>query len=348
MTQGRSIRLFLVDGTPTGIITAEIMNWTGHVIIAPRSLLADFVQRGEAGRTGVYFLVGENPESALKPLVYIGETDNVGKRLIQHNKDDAKGYFDRICVVTSKDQNLTKAHARYLESRLIAIAAKAGSSAVQNNTAPDFALLPEADLSDMEFFIEQIRIVLPVLGLNFLRESGPTLLLAKVDQETSTSVEVISGGQATRARMGPMTAEEMGRAFYGRYRPSSEGKASPVFEIRDEKNGLVARAVEIDGQMVIIEGSQVRKDEMSSLSSTLKQRRRDYVNSGILVGNAAAPNLLVFTTDVAFNSPSQASDMVFARASNGRMEWVIPETKQTYAAWQQAQIAARAPKGGDE
>ncbi len=31
MSQGRSLRLFLVDGTPNGLLTAEIMNWTGHV-----------------------------------------------------------------------------------------------------------------------------------------------------------------------------------------------------------------------------------------------------------------------------------------------------------------------------
>ena len=53
MAQGRSIRLFLADGSPNGIITAEIMNWTGHIIVAPRSRLTDFVQRPEAGRTGV-------------------------------------------------------------------------------------------------------------------------------------------------------------------------------------------------------------------------------------------------------------------------------------------------------
>lgn len=31
MTQGRSIRLFLVDGTPNRLLSAEIMNCTGHL-----------------------------------------------------------------------------------------------------------------------------------------------------------------------------------------------------------------------------------------------------------------------------------------------------------------------------
>lgn len=126
MTKGRSIRLFLADGTPGGIITAEIMNWTGHVMNAPRSRLADLIQRAEAGRTGIYILSGADPDGGYKPLVYVGETDSVGKRLAQHNKDEAKEFWDRTCVITSKDQNLTKAHVRYLESRLIQIAAEAG------------------------------------------------------------------------------------------------------------------------------------------------------------------------------------------------------------------------------
>ena len=109
-TQGRSIRLFLVDGTP-GLLTAEIMNWTGHVLTGPRSRLSDLVQRPEVGRTGIYFLVGPNPKNSFRPLLYIGESDDVGKRLKQHNKPEnqnGKDFWEKVCLVTSKDQNLSK------------------------------------------------------------------------------------------------------------------------------------------------------------------------------------------------------------------------------------------------
>jgi hypothetical protein len=311
MTAGRSIRLFLVDGTPTGIITAEIMNWTGHVIIAPRSKLADFVQRQEAGRTGVYFLVGENPESALKPLVYIGETDNVGKRLVQHNKDDGKDFFDRFCVVTSKDQNLTKAHVRYLESRLITIAAKAGLSQMLNGTAPDFGLLPEADLSDMEFFIEQLRIVLPVLGLGLLRE--PPKASASAVSAVSVETEVV--------------------------------EASPLFELTSKKHGLSAEAREVGGEFVVLAGSKAQAEWIGVFSSyqTLHQQ---LVDTAILAPSEGG--LRVFARDVSFNSPSAAAAIVYGRQANGRTSWHVKGSTQTYAAWQEAQIAARAPQGGEE
>jgi hypothetical protein len=150
------------------------MNWTGHVLSGPRTELSKFLARPELDRTGVYFLFGRDPEDPDTPVVYIGESDNVRKRLAQHNRDDTKDFWERACVVTSKDQNITKAHARYLESRLIAIARDVGRAKRYNNTEPPPVALPEADQSDMEFFIEQIRLVLPVLGFEFLRSKPRT------------------------------------------------------------------------------------------------------------------------------------------------------------------------------
>ncbi|GGC64248.1 hypothetical protein GCM10011504_48000 [Siccirubricoccus deserti] len=52
--RGRTIRIFLADGSPNGVLTAEIMNWIGKVVVAPRARLPDLVARAEVGRTGVY------------------------------------------------------------------------------------------------------------------------------------------------------------------------------------------------------------------------------------------------------------------------------------------------------
>jgi hypothetical protein len=39
--KGKSIRLFMVDGTPQGILTLEVMNWTGHVLMGPRTRMVN-------------------------------------------------------------------------------------------------------------------------------------------------------------------------------------------------------------------------------------------------------------------------------------------------------------------
>lgn len=168
MNIGRTIRMYLVDGSASGVITAEIMNWTGHAVLGPRSKLKELLAREEAQRTGIYLIYGPSPETGSETL-YIGESDDVGKRIREHVADSKKDFFERICLLTSKDQNLTKAHVRYLESRLINLVVDAGRVELKNSTRPDLIGLPEADVSDMEFFIDQVSLILPALGLNFLR-----------------------------------------------------------------------------------------------------------------------------------------------------------------------------------
>jgi hypothetical protein len=76
-----------VDGTPTGILTAEIMNWTGKVGVGPRSGLADLARRAEVKRTGIYLLAAPDPESTTRDRAYVGEGDDVFSRLTEHEGD---------------------------------------------------------------------------------------------------------------------------------------------------------------------------------------------------------------------------------------------------------------------
>jgi hypothetical protein len=169
MNHGRTLKLFLVDGSPTGVITAQLGNWSGKAVVAPRTGLAALIAREEASRTGIYILVGPDLEVQGRQRVYVGEGDNVRNRLRIHDADPAKDFFTRACLIVSKDENLTKAHGRYLESRLIAAIKTAGRAKLANGTAPDFAGLPEDERADMEAFLDHIEIILPVLGFDILQ-----------------------------------------------------------------------------------------------------------------------------------------------------------------------------------
>src|SRR5215213_3376493 len=104
---GRTLRIYLVDGSPTGVLTAEIMNWTGRVTVGPRSQLAAMAKRPELSRTGIYLLVGPDPDVPSKDRVYVGEGDKVLTRLTKHEWDESKDFWTRTVVVTSKAENLT-------------------------------------------------------------------------------------------------------------------------------------------------------------------------------------------------------------------------------------------------
>jgi len=307
-TLGRSVRLFLVDGKSTGLITAEIMNWTGHVLTGPRAELPKFLTRPEVSRTGVYLLHGRDPDNSDVTMLYIGESDNVGTRLKQHNQEGRKDYWERTCVITSKDQNITKAHARYLESRLISIAKAAGRAQLDNNTTPPPIALPEADQSDMEYFIDQIRLVLPVLGLDFLRESP----------QPSTDPAATTSSNASH-------------------------QAGPLFELTHRKSGASAKAREIDGEFVVLKGALVvpQWKQHSTAAMGYAKLHTKLVESGALQADPSG-SLATLTQDVAFSSPSAAAAVVLGRSANGRLEWKLEGTQTNYAAWQDQQIESTA------
>ena len=144
MAMGKTIRLYLIDGSPTGPMVAEIINWTGQVVLVPRAQLHELAKREELQRTGVYCLVGPDAEQS-RDRVYIGEADDVFTRLKTHDRDEKQEFWTRAVTITSKDQNLTKAHARFLESRLIELAKRANKAILTNGTSPGPNSLPESD-----------------------------------------------------------------------------------------------------------------------------------------------------------------------------------------------------------
>jgi hypothetical protein len=150
------------------LVLAEIGNWSGKVLSAPRARLSELLKRNEPSRTGLYILIGPDPDRPSGTMAYVGEADNVAARLRIHVRSGDKDFFDRLAVIVG-DDNLTKAHARFLESRILQFVSNAGSAALANNTAPNFQRIPEADRADMEFFLDQLRLILPILGFDLFR-----------------------------------------------------------------------------------------------------------------------------------------------------------------------------------
>ncbi len=147
-----TIELFLPRGDAKSLRTAEISNWTGKAIAAPRTELDELLAREELERAGVYILLGSDPATNA-PSAYIGEAEIIRDRLRQHK---TREFWVSAIVFVSKDENLTKAHVRYLESRLLAEAAQVNRCALEQNPAGG-SRLPESDREDMEVFLARIR-----------------------------------------------------------------------------------------------------------------------------------------------------------------------------------------------
>jgi len=184
-----TIKIFLVHGDPKRLRTAELSNWTGKAVAGPRSEFENVIAREESQKSGVYFLTGIDPETG-KSAVYIGEAESIRDRLKNHL---GKDFWNQVVFFTSKDENLTKAHIRYLEGRLIEQAKQAARANVTNGQSSG-ARLPESDREDMEIFLGKIHQLLPVLGVEVL---VPTISVPSGTVERESLSCEIKGLKAT-------------------------------------------------------------------------------------------------------------------------------------------------------
>ena len=290
---GKTIKLFLTDGKPNGLTVAELQQWTGIALACPRSEIQKLTQRAEAAKPGVYILTGLDEKTQLR-VAYIGEAENVGVRLKEHHR--TLDFWDRICFFTQKDDNLTKGHVRYLEARMIRVAKEAKRIPLTNGSSPSPGNipLPESDLADMEYFLQQMQMLLPVLGISLLQ---PQPIITPKDATQSTA-------------------------------------ASPLFEFKTRD--AVATGKLVNGEFVVLEGSLARKASTASIHAYLERIRQELLATGVL--EAAKNEHYRFTENYAFGSPSTASGVIAGRTSNGRREWKVKDTGQSYGQWDEGRI----------
>ena len=126
-----TIKLFLPHGDPKRLRTAEISNWSGKAVAAPRTDFDALLEREEMGQSGVYVLTGSDPETG-NPMAYVGEAEVLRDRLKIHKSKD---FWVTAVTFLSKDENLTKSHIRFLEGRLLEEAKTAGRFTLDNSAA---------------------------------------------------------------------------------------------------------------------------------------------------------------------------------------------------------------------
>lgn len=296
---GRTIQLFLVNGKPTGLLKATIHGWTGILFVSGASAFGDLTAREEVDRTGVYVLAGPDPDKAGSTRVYIGSGNSVAERIKQSVLK--RDFWETAIAVTTSDDDLSKGHAEYLEARLIEMSANAGRVNLDNGTQPDTnrRRLPEADRANMEQFLSNLRIIMPVIGLDMLKPQPRA---------------VMQTGQPVEQRT----------------------KGDVQFEIR-HKSGVQAIAVEEEGEFIVLEGSEALTGT-GYVQQSYAGLKDKLIADGVLIRDGLTDNTdkLRFARPWSFSSPSAAAAVVLDRNSNGRLEWKVKDSRQSYHEWQQA------------
>lgn len=183
MNFGKTIKIFLIDGEPNGRMSCELSNWTGKAFKIPRKKIKESVDRPELAGTGIYILFGKADKSEAKDRAYIGEADGIFKRLNQHLAE--KDFWNEAVVFVSKDENLNKAHIKYLENRLYESAKTVNRFELENSNIPTQSKISESDIAEMEEFLSNIKLLVNTLGYKIFEELRPSN--QSLDQEVNNT-----------------------------------------------------------------------------------------------------------------------------------------------------------------
>lgn len=240
-------------------------------------------------RQGVYFLIGADEDTG-QDAVYIGEAEIVAERVAQHLS--SKDFWSECVAFTSKDENLTKSHIKYLESRLVSSAISAGRYLLKNSSTPPESALPRGDKDAMDEFSSSVRILLGVLGhrvldpvLSFHKSTASQIAHDNADnlESISSSAEVL-GGETLFLKMANVSA----------------------------------KAIRDTDALVVLAGSVVSKEVTPSLSNGYKAVRDKLLGNGVI---SDAGEFYKFSKDYPFPSPSQAASVILGYMINGRLTW---------------------------
>ena len=267
MTFGKTIKMFLIDGDPSGRLTCELSNWTGLAYRIPRTEVKKCADRPNLNSTGVYMLFGRNRDD--KEAVYIGEAEEVYKRLQDHLRE--KDFWNEVIVFISKDENLNKAHIKYIENKLYEKAKATNRYAVVNGNIPPMPSISEPDRAEMDEYISNLMMMVNTLGHKLFEE-------IKEDAELNEN---------------------------------------DIFSI-EAARGANAKGIQTQEGFVVLKGSKIANDYVSSYGERSIAKRNDLIQSEKV---AVTNGEFVVMEDVLFSSPSAAADIVMGRSANGLTEW---------------------------
>lgn len=287
--RGKSINLFLMDGTASGRIKCTLANWTGVAYKIPRTELDRCKARDDLKQSGVYFLFGTSDQTG-ENIVYIGQAgarkngEGILNRLQEHKRNPDKDYWTEAVVFTTSNNSFGPTEISYLENRFCSLATEAKRYIVKNGNDPTSGNITEEKESELEEFIDYAKIVMGTFGHKIFE---------------------------------PLTEDKT------RNEPSliiCESKELLLhLKRKSRKSGQVieANCKQTNEGFVVLKGSHIETIDSDSIPPGIKERRQ----------KAHIDDNGILQEDVLFSSPSYAASFVIGGSVNGLTAWETAEGK---------------------
>lgn len=282
---GRVVKIFITGRDPRSLRTIELDNWTGVGITGQPEFFKKALEDEVLSRSCVYLLIRSSADDDL-PEIYVGESDDFSQR---YTNGKFPIEFDTFLIFTSKDDNLTRAHVKWLERELwSSLKRNSGKVLVANTNKPTGSNLPRADIATMLTYLGNLIYVLEALGWD----------LFSVQERTSASP---SSSKTTP----DSTIENDGLSLrlYSTLPRRPDDRAFLRYE---------------DGAYTLITGSRINARITDSLPANVRKLRQQLIEDGELVERGEYLELM---RDIPFSKPSPASALVKGRSSTGYIDW---------------------------
>ncbi|PKH79596.1 GIY-YIG nuclease family protein [Psychrobacter sp. 4Bb] len=291
----KTIQIYLPKGNPRGLRLAEMTTRTVRLIEIPRIHIDDFFAMPDANQVGLYFLIGDT-DSIEKPLLYVGQTGDLKRRLNQH---DDKDFWTRAFVMLSTNNSMTQTHALYMEHKAIATAIEVGRYELKNGNNGNKPHTPDPLKADCEELFHTLDVLLSTLGQPIFESFAihDSSYSHKPYKNKSTDSTIVKVAQI----IDEAPTKPVPSLFYYK---AKDGDAKGYYD---------------DDGFVILAGSLIRQTQTSSAPPFVAKLKESLLSSGKLVTvNAKSYKL---TENHLLKTPSGASALVSGRSTNGWIEW---------------------------
>ncbi len=279
MSAGKNFNLYLMDGDVTGRIKCTMSNWTGLAFKIPRADLNKCKDRQDLKYSGVYFLFGKN--DADEDEVYIGQGG------IRKN---GEGVLFRV------NEHL-KDEVYFSDAVML--------TTQTNSFGP-------TEISYLENKFTNMAQEAARFNVRNGNDPNPGNVTEEKESELEDFVEyskMVLGVLGYKVFVPLLQKDEDG----------SDGEVEGLdlyINLQDSK--FCAKCKRTNEGFILLEGSMISNNEAPSLSSYIKQlRKNSYINNEIHEGK--------LTKNILFKSPSSAAGFVLGYSVNGRAVWKSKE-----------------------
>ncbi|WP_342252100.1 DUF4357 domain-containing protein [Spiroplasma endosymbiont of Amphibalanus improvisus] len=299
----QKLTIYYGVGEYEGIKWIDTTNSLINLLILPQNNISYLTNEEDgkdyANKSGVYILVGNNDQ-----YIYIGQTNSIKKRIIEHTKTDSDGTynikqdFEYLIFITTNGNSLGATDRLYIEQQLIKLASTNKNLTIENGNNGQNSNITNHEAGVLNTFINDFRKLLNNINIKIFETKILDIQTAlKNTQNEDISLKV-------------------------KYNDNNK------LYLKHTNNEYYAEGYYVDGKFIVLKNSWTKRltfpDYMPKRYPSDVNFFNELLNKGVLVLRG---DKYIMTEDYTCNSGSQACTLFIKISTTGWTSWKNADNK---------------------